>query len=94
MKKAFRNPCLAGTLDKQLERESKYFFNEPRNVSVDVATRTAFISEILNFYPEDFLMKAPSLIAYLNRYRESKVPENYQVKFLDYDWTVNRQPSR
>jgi hypothetical protein len=35
----------------------------------------------LNFYPEDFLMKAPSLIAYLNRYRESKVPETTKLNF-------------
>ena len=31
------------------------------------------------------------LIAYVNRYAPEKIPEDYQVEFIDYDWTVNDQ---
>jgi hypothetical protein len=86
-----REPFLPATLEAQLERESIRFFNEQRNASVDELRKTVTISEILKFFPEDFLAKSPSLIAYVNRYRAVKVPEDFKVEFRDFDWTVNRQ---
>jgi hypothetical protein len=87
-----REPFLPETLNAQLERESKKFFNEARNVSVNDATQTVTISEILDFFTSDFLAKAPSLNVYVNKFRDVKVPENYKVQFNKYDWTINRQP--
>ena len=87
-----REPFMADQLDEQLDRETREFFAEERNLRVDAAARTVHLSEILDFYPEDFLAVAPSLLAYVNRYRADPVPEDYRVKFIDYDWTINRQP--
>ena len=87
-----RAPFTGAGLDQQLDAAARQFFAEPRNVTVDDATRTVFLSAILNFYPEDFMKKAPSLIAYANRYRTPPIPEGYRVRFFDYDWTINRQP--
>lgn len=86
-----REPFTADKLEIQLEREARLFFNEERNLRVDETSKTVWLSEILDFYPEDFLAVAPSLIAYANRYRKTPVPENYQVKFMPYDWTIARQ---
>ncbi len=86
-----RLPFDAKTLDTDLEREAKKFFNEDRNVEADAARRVVRFSQILDFYPSDFLAKAPSLIAYANRYRTSQIPADYRVEFIPYDWTVNRQ---
>jgi hypothetical protein len=85
-------PFKAETLDAQLDGEAKRFFAEERNAKVDAATKTVALSEILKFYTGDFLAVAPSLIAYANRYREVKIPEDYQVSFQQYDWTINRWP--
>lgn len=79
-------------LNEQLDREARRFYNEDRNVQVDAANRVLRISEILKFYTEDFLAEAVSLAAYVNKYRDSKVPEDYKVEFVPYDWTINRQP--
>lgn len=87
-----RAPFRAGTLEAQLEGEARRFLNEPRNVRVDEANRVVTLSAILDFYTEDFLAKAPSLIAYVNRYRHAPIPADYRVEFLPYDWTVNAQP--
>jgi hypothetical protein len=87
-----REPFSAATLQAQLEREAKHFYNEPRNVVVNASQKTAALSEILSFYTADFLAEAPSLLAYVNRYRDSPVPEDWAVVFAPYDWTVNRQP--
>ena len=86
-----RVPFEAKTLDADLEREAQRFFNEDRNVEVDAAKRSVRFSQILDFYPSDFLAKAPSLIAYANRYRATPIPADYRVEFIPYDWTVKRQ---
>jgi hypothetical protein len=82
----------AEKLETQLDREAKMFFNDVRNVQVNDVTKTLKVSEILKFYTPDFLAKAASLTEYVNRYRDVKVPENYTVEFIDYDWTINRAP--
>ena len=87
-----REPFWPERLEEQLEREAKRFFNESRNVQVDHANQILRLSEILDFYTADFLAAAPSLAVYVNRYREKLVPESYAVKFIPYDWTINRQP--
>ncbi len=79
-------------LNQQLDREARRFYNEERNVQVDDAKRVLRLSEILKFYTSDFLAAAPSLAAYVNKYRDQKVPEDYKVEFIPYDWTINRQP--
>lgn len=86
-----RTPFLADTLDQALQRESHLFFNDPRHVAVDHARRVTRLSEILAFFPEDFLAKAPTLIDYVNRYRSDKIDPAYRVEFIPYDWTINRQ---
>jgi hypothetical protein len=89
-----REPFTAARLEEQLNREAKEFYNESRNVQVDDAAKVVKVSEILKFYTDDFLSAAPSLPAYVNRYRDSKVPEDYKVEFIPYDWTINRQPGK
>ena len=87
-----REPFLPESLDTQLDREARRFFNDSRNVDVDDARAAIRLSEILAFYPEDFLARAPSLAAYVNRFRDAPVPAHYRIEFIPYDWTVNRQP--
>lgn len=87
-----QTPFTAARLDEGLDAAARQFFAEPRNVQVDPARRVVRLSSILNFYPEDFLRRAPSLIAYANRYRAEPIPADYKVEFIPYDWTINAQP--
>jgi Protein of unknown function, DUF547 len=89
-----REPFLPERLEAQLERETRMFFSESRNLAVDDSQRVVRLTEIMKFFPEDFLRVAPSLIAYVNRYRATPIPEDYRVEYIPYDWTINRQPSR
>ncbi len=86
-----REPFRAPELDSQLDREARRFYNQERNVRLDPAARTVFLSQILQFYTKDFLAKAPTLIAYVNGYREEKIPPDWKVEFIPYDWTLNSQ---
>jgi hypothetical protein len=90
-----RVPFSAETLDADLERETRVFFAQPQNFRVDVAHRTLWLSELLNFYPEDFVPRpASSLLAYANRYAPQPAPLDFTVRFTPYDWTIadSRRP--
>jgi len=84
-------PFSAPDLDAELDRAARLFFSEPRHITVDDANRTVFFSAILDFYTGDFRAKAPSLIAYANRYHAPPIPADYRTRFFSYDWTINAQ---
>ena len=86
-----RVPFTAKNLEQELNQQAKFFFSEERNVRVDESEKKVYLSEILDFFPEDFLKKAPSLIAYANRHRSQakKLPVTFEVDFVSYDWQVN-----
>ena len=85
-------PYTSRALMPCFDAAAREFFADPRHVQVDNAARVVRLSSILDFYPKDFLRRAPSLVAYVNRYRSSPVPADYRVAFLPYDWTINAQP--
>ena len=84
-----QQPWTSKRLDQQLDAASQEFFNTERHLYLDDEKETVYVSEILDFFPEDFLAVAPSLTAYINRYRQPPVPIAYQVDFIPYDWSLN-----
>ncbi len=86
-----RTAFSANMLDRQLDTAARAFIGEDRNVRADAAKREIWLSAIFDFYTKDFLAHAPSLVAYVNRYRVGKLPPDLTVRFLDYDWTVNER---
>jgi hypothetical protein len=81
----------AAALDAQLDSAARQFIGESRNVWIDHANREVWLSAIFDFYTADFLAHAPSLIAYINRYRAAQIPADFNVRFLEYHWTVNHR---
>jgi hypothetical protein len=81
----------AAKLDAQLDTAARAFIGETRNVYTDPGKREVWLSAIFDFYTEDFLAHAPSLIAYVNHYRADKIPADSEVRFLEYHWTVNHR---
>jgi hypothetical protein len=60
-----RVPFTAHDLEEELDRETRRFFSDTRNLRVDEAQRTVYVSELLDFYPEDF---GPDLIGFVARF--------------------------
>jgi hypothetical protein len=84
-----RTPFYAATLDAELEREARAFFARPENFRIDAAARSVWLSEILNFYPEDFVpAHGRTLVDFANRYAPQPAPLDWSVRFTPYDWTV------
>ena len=79
------------TLEQELEASTKFFFSEKRNYYLDHQNKTAYVTEILNFFPKDFLVKAPSVVDFINIYAAEKIPAGYQLKFIPYNWTIINQ---
>lgn len=88
-----RDAFSAGRLERQLDAATRTFVNESRNVRVDLEKQDVWLSSIFKFYTEDFLAHEPSLIAYINRYRTTKLPIDSTVQFQDYNWTLNSRSS-
>lgn len=91
-----REPFEGVRLEEQLERESRLFFADSRNMRIDAATQTVYLSEIFSFFPEDFAPAkaaiAPQLIAYANRYAVQAADPTWLVKFVPYDWAIANWP--
>ena len=84
-----RAPFSGSKLDAELDRETRAFFARESNFRIDTESRTVWLSELLDFYPEDFVPDfAPSLLEYANRYAPVAAPLDYRVRFVPYDWTV------
>jgi hypothetical protein len=90
-----RTPFTAEALDAELERETRAFFARPENLRIDAASRTVWLSELFDFYREDFVPRpAASLLEYANRHAPQPTPLDFTVRFTPYDWTIadSRRP--
>ena len=81
----------AAALDGRLDTAARSFIGDTRNVWIEHAKREVWLSAIFDFYTADFLARAPRLIAYVNRYRAAQIPADFNVRFLEYHWTVNHR---
>jgi hypothetical protein len=81
----------AGGLEAELDRRTRAFMANSRNVQVDRARKVVRLSEVFRKNKAVYLERAASLLAYVNRFRDDKVPEAYKVEFIPFDWTLHSQ---
>jgi hypothetical protein len=89
-----RAPFSAATLDAQLQRETLAFFARPINFRIDAPQRSVWLSEILDFYAEDFVpVHSRTLAEYANLYVSQPAPADYRIRFTPFDWTIANSAS-
>ncbi len=89
-------------LETYLADAAGRFVSDPSNVRVDPEARKVYLSAIFDWYADDFLndlrrrgKPAPDLIAYVRDVAPPALQaqlegaQEYEVVFLDYDWSVN-----
>lgn len=86
--KLLKVPYDKSNLNQQLNDGARYFFAESRNLTINLEKKMAYTSEILKFFPEDFLAKASTLIEFINTYATAKIPADFNLDYFDYNWTV------
>lgn len=87
-------------LDRQLDLAARAFINDPTRNRFDRKQRIASVSRIFDWFEEDFVAAAGSILAYVARYvddptlaKELTQP-GYRVEFLNYDWSLNGIPPK
>jgi hypothetical protein len=96
-----------GELDKQLDDASRDFVGNPAKVQVTQANKTIRISKIFDWFSDDFsqfqsdeLKKHYSkkesgaigfILQYLNPADVEVVKSGTEIKYFDYDWSLNEQ---
>ena len=88
-----QTPFIAAEIDAQLDALSREFFSKSKHIRVENDVKRLHLSSILDFYTEDFTSAGEQgLIEYVNQWRDTPVPRDFQVEFIEYDWTVNQAP--
>lgn len=89
---------VAATLEQQLDDAMREFVNSEMHIKLDQTRRTAKVSKIFKWFKKDFTSYEktngnvkPSLLHYINRYRELKIPADFKVEYLDYNKKINKQ---
>ncbi len=78
-------------ISQQLENQTRIAFNNPYFIRVDPSKRKVDLSQIFKWYKNDFGGTKESALEYINEYREEKIPQDYEIGFYTYDWSLNEQ---
>lgn len=81
----------AQTLDRQLAARTELALNSPDFIKVNNTQKKVEISKIFEWYQGDFTRNGQTVLAYINQYRDKKIPSNYEVGYYEYDWSLNKQ---
>jgi hypothetical protein len=78
---------LPETLNAQLLGQTKLALNDPS--FIQQKGNQFLISEIFDWYRNDFEQNGRKLIDFINHYRTEKITENTKLSFYPYDWRIN-----
>lgn len=75
------------TLDKQLDDRAKLAIND--NSFIKLQSKKVEVSQIFKWYERDFTNGGNTVISFINKYRNDKIPEAYALGYYEYDWKLN-----
>ncbi len=79
----------ADQLDQQLEARTMLAINDAGWLKVIPAENKVLVSKIFDWYKKDFTATGMSVLEFINKYRNKKIPANYSVGHYEYDWSLN-----
>lgn len=80
-------PFTEAALEKQFDEQATLFANSPHAALVLEGEGATRYSELFNWYDDDFPGEDPA--HYLNQFRTDPLPLGNQVRWIDYDWSLN-----
>jgi hypothetical protein len=81
---------MAEKLAIQLDNQAKAFIND-NNRNKILSPQKAEVSKLFTWFAGDFKKASPSVIAFLNQYATTKLAENANLDYQEYDWGLNEQ---
>jgi len=82
------DPFTGGDLSAQLDEQTRLFASSSHAAQVSSDNESTSYSELFKWYADDFPGDDPAV--YLNRFRNDPLPEGNEVKWIEYDWGLNR----
>lgn len=77
------------SLDEQLDLRARATLNDAAYVRANPGARKILLSEIFRWYEADFASGGRTVIDYINQYRTEKIPIDFSIDLIPYDWTLN-----
>ncbi|GJQ62528.1 MAG: hypothetical protein SCALA702_15810 [Melioribacteraceae bacterium] len=74
-------------LEEEIRNKTIATLNDPRYVKVE--ENNIYLSELFKWYRIHFGGNEKGVINFINDYRESKLPENTDISYMKYDWSIN-----
>ncbi len=84
-----RTPFYGDTIYEQLDLAAKKFVNDMSKNNI--SKREIQVSKIFDWFAEDFLKDESSIIAYINKYSDTKIKNDAKISYLEYNWSLNSQ---
>jgi hypothetical protein len=76
-------------LEEQLEARTTLFLNQARNVRLNSAQREVSLSQIFQWYQQDFGNSAEAVLAFIGKYRAELRQGKWKIRYFEYDWGIN-----
>ncbi|MEP5612477.1 MAG: DUF547 domain-containing protein, partial [Cyclobacteriaceae bacterium] len=76
-------------IQQQLHFRAQLIIDRPNYVQVNKGKREVILNKIFDWYAGQFVLDGESILSYINKYRFYSVPEEYAVRFQEYDWSLN-----
>ena len=75
----------------QMNAATRAAMNDNTFIRVSHDGKKVMISQIFDWYKDDFIQSEGSDMAFINKYRNTKIPDTYTKEFYPYDWKLNKQ---
>ena len=87
---------VAETLEERLDKATANFINNPEKVRLDRENRVLYLSQIFEWYTEDFEDTHGNVINFVAEYLPEAdatflKAQEIQIQYLEYDWRLNAQ---
>ncbi len=79
----------------KLDEQTRKYINSPRGTRIDRANNTLFLSELFDWYADDFKAKSGSVMNFIKPYLAPEALEflkqDPKIKYIPYNWALNAQ---
>lgn len=82
----------AGKIDSQLLENTRLAFSTPRHLHID--GDIVYLTSLFDWYAADFVGQSGDVLGFVRQYASDQVlstlPLDPQIRYIDYDWRLNR----
>jgi len=76
-------------VEVMIQNAASAALNDDDYIRVDRKRKIVELPMIFKWYRDDFVRDSTNMIAFLNLYRKERIPENFEITYYPYDWSLN-----